>query len=82
VWERKDVKALVKQAKAREKEEAKLKKKGVQITGPVLPPQMPATAPVIPSQPAAADAPPAGYPGIPGQPGYPAAEGDRWRYTG
>ncbi|MFJ7049881.1 type IV secretory system conjugative DNA transfer family protein [Streptomyces sp. NPDC101112] len=82
VWERKDVKALVKQAKAREKEEIKLKKKGVQVTGPVLPPQMPATAPVIPSQPAAADAPPAGYPGIPGQPGYPAAEGDRWRYTG
>lgn len=82
VWQRRDVKALVKEAKAREKAEAKLKKKGVQVTGPVLPPQMPATAPVVPSQPAAADAPPASHPGIPGQPGYPAAEGDRWRYTG
>ncbi|MER5511538.1 type IV secretory system conjugative DNA transfer family protein [Streptomyces sp. NPDC002766] len=81
VWERKDVKALAKLAKAREKGETKLKKKGVQVTGPVLPPQMPATAPVVPSQPAA-DVPPAEYPGIPGQPGYPAAEGDRWRYTG
>lgn len=76
VWERKDVTALVKREKARQKEEAKLKKKGVQVTGPVLPPQMPATAPDLPSQPAA-DAP-----GIPSQPGYPAAEGESWRHTG
>lgn len=81
VWERKDVKALAKAAKARTREEAKLKKQGVQVTGPVLPPQMPATEPVFPSQPAAADAPPASS-GIPGQSGYPTADGERWRYTG
>ncbi|MGW4623480.1 type IV secretory system conjugative DNA transfer family protein [Streptomyces sp. NPDC004592] len=82
VWERKDVKELAKQAKARQKQEAKLKKQGVQIVGPVLPPQMPGTAPVFPSQPAAADAPPAASPGVPGQAGYPAAEGESWRHTG
>ncbi|MEY9998180.1 type IV secretion system protein VirD4 [Streptomyces sp. V4I8] len=81
VWERPDVKALAKQAKAREKEEIKLKKKGVQVTGPVLPPQMPATTPVFPSQPAETDAPPAS-PVVPGQSDSPAAEGERWRYTG
>ncbi|MFI1291649.1 type IV secretory system conjugative DNA transfer family protein [Streptomyces sp. NPDC020792] len=84
VWERKDVRALSKQEKAQAKLDAKLKKKSVQINGPVLPPRMPATAPAFPSQPAqpAADAPPASAPGIPGQPGYPAADADRWRYTG
>lgn len=82
VWERKDVKALAKLEKAREKEETKLKKKGVQVVGPVLPPQMPAAAPVFPRQPGAADAPPAAAPGVPGQSGYPAAEAERWRYTG
>ncbi|MCP8709468.1 type IV secretory system conjugative DNA transfer family protein [Streptomyces sp. AC04842] len=84
VWERKDVRDLVKQEKAQAKLDAKLKKKGVQVNGPVLPPQMPATAPVFPSQPGAVDAPPAAAPGIPGQPGYgyPATDADRWRYTG
>ncbi|MFC7844400.1 type IV secretory system conjugative DNA transfer family protein [Streptomyces sp. NPDC057382] len=83
VWERRDVRELAKQAKARQKEEAKLKKKGL-LNSPVVPPQMPAAAPVVPSQPPAADAPPAEAPGIPGQPGYgyPAGDADRWRYTG
>ncbi|MEG9552210.1 type IV secretory system conjugative DNA transfer family protein [Streptomyces baarnensis] len=71
VWQRKDVKELMKQAKA----QAKLKKKGVQVAGPVLPPQMPATAPVVPQQ------QPAAYPGtIPGQ--APAAEQNVWGQTG
>ncbi|MFF9691250.1 type IV secretory system conjugative DNA transfer family protein [Streptomyces sp. NPDC014623] len=75
VWNRKDVKELLKQEKAQAKLEAKLKKKGVQIAGPVLPPQMPATAPVIPQQ------QPAAYPGtIPGQ--APAAEQNVWGQTG
>lgn len=82
VWERKDVRALARQEKAQAKLDAKLKKQGVQVNGPVLPPQMPATAPVFPSQPAGVDAPPTAAPGIPGQPGYgyPAADADR-RYT-
>ncbi|MFD0655578.1 type IV secretory system conjugative DNA transfer family protein [Streptomyces malaysiensis subsp. malaysiensis] len=75
VWNRKDVKELAKQAKAQARQEAKLKKKGVQIAGPVLPPQMPATAPVIPQQ------QPAAAPGtIPGQ--APAAEQTVWGQTG
>ncbi|WP_393101428.1 type IV secretory system conjugative DNA transfer family protein [Streptomyces sp. LN325] len=78
VWERKDVKALAKLEKVRVKEEVKLKKAGVQVAGPVLPPQMPATAPVLPSQAGSTGASPAAAPGIPG----PAAEGERWRYTG
>ncbi|MER6138308.1 type IV secretory system conjugative DNA transfer family protein [Streptomyces sp. NPDC001815] len=82
VWERKDVEALAKERKAREKQEVKLKKKGVQVTSPVLPPQMPAMAPVFPAQQPAVDAPPAAASGIPGQPHYPAADAERWRYTG
>jgi type IV secretory pathway TraG/TraD family ATPase VirD4 len=81
VWERRDVKALLKAAKSQEKAEAKLKRKGVPVDGPVLPPQMPASAPVVPSQPAA-DAPPTASPGIPGQWGQTAGEDERWRYTG
>lgn len=55
VWERADAKALAKQGKAQEKLEAKLKKQGTQVQGPVLPPRMPDTAPVIPPQTAGAD---------------------------
>ncbi|WP_331729801.1 type IV secretory system conjugative DNA transfer family protein [Streptomyces chartreusis] len=73
VWERKDVKAQVKAAKARGKMEARLKRKGVPLADPVLPPQMPASAP---------DAPPAASPGIPGQWGQAAGDDERWRYTG
>ncbi|SOE08221.1 hypothetical protein, partial [Streptomyces sp. Ag82_G6-1] len=84
VWERNDVRALVKQEKAQAKLDAKLKKKGMQVNGPVLPPQMPATAPGLPGQPGAVDAPLAAAPGIPGQPanGYSATDAERWRYTG
>ncbi|NED02637.1 hypothetical protein G3I55_13355, partial [Streptomyces sp. SID6648] len=75
VWNRKDVKELVKQEKAQAKLEAKLKKKGVQVAGPVLPPQMPATAPHVPQQ------QPAAAPGsIPGQ--APAADQSMWGKTG
>lgn len=71
VWNRKDVKELAKQEKA----QAKLKKKGVQVAGPVLPPQMPATAPHVPQQ------QPAAAPGaIPGQ--APAADQSMWGKTG
>ena len=83
VWERRDVRALVKQQKMQAKLDAKLKKRGVQVNEPVLPPQMPSTAPVFPSQSGAVDAPPAA-PGVPGQSGYgsTASGADRWRYTG
>ncbi|MFD4143055.1 type IV secretory system conjugative DNA transfer family protein [Streptomyces sp. NPDC058572] len=75
VWQRKDVKELSKQEKAQAKLDAKLKKKGVQVAGPVLPPQMPASAPVIPQQ------QPAAAPGtIPGQ--APAADQNVWGQTG
>ncbi|WP_435286346.1 type IV secretory system conjugative DNA transfer family protein [Streptomyces bacillaris] len=75
VWQRKDVKELLKQEKAQTKLEAKLKRKGVQVAGPVVPPQMPATAPPIPQQ----------HPGAapettPGQ--APAAEQNVWGQTG
>ncbi|MFJ4343550.1 type IV secretory system conjugative DNA transfer family protein [Streptomyces sp. NPDC088915] len=79
VWQRKDVKALVKQEKTQAKVEAKLKKKGVQVAGPVLPPQMPATAPMAP--PVAPQQQPATLPGtIPGQ--APAAQQNLWGKTG
>ncbi|MEJ8662291.1 type IV secretory system conjugative DNA transfer family protein [Streptomyces sp. MS1.AVA.4] len=75
VWQRKDVKELAKQARQQAKLESKLKKKGVQVAGPVLPPQMPATAPVTPQQqPAAASGT------IPGQAA--AAEQNVWGQTG
>ncbi|MGR3939073.1 type IV secretory system conjugative DNA transfer family protein [Streptomyces sp. BRA346] len=75
VWQRKDVKELVKQAKAQAKLDKKLKKRGGQVAGPVLPPPMPATAPPVPQQ------QPAAAPGtIPGQ--APAAEQNMWGKTG
>ncbi|MFD8242402.1 type IV secretory system conjugative DNA transfer family protein [Streptomyces albidoflavus] len=55
VWNRKDVQDLVKQEKAKAKLEAKLKRQGVQVAGPVLPPPMPTTAPHIPEQAPAAE---------------------------
>ncbi|MGW2426031.1 type IV secretory system conjugative DNA transfer family protein [Streptomyces sp. NPDC001709] len=80
VWERKDVRALARQEKAQAKLDAKmLKKHGKIAPSMLLPPQMPATAPVVPSQPTGVEAPPAAFPGQPGY-GYPAADADR-RYT-
>lgn len=68
VWQRKDVRELAKQEAAQAKQEAKMKKAGVQVTGPVLPPQMPGHAPVA-QQPGEA-------PTIPNQ--APAADDRRW----
>ncbi|WP_030348942.1 type IV secretory system conjugative DNA transfer family protein, partial [Streptomyces sp. NRRL S-1022] len=72
---RKGPRYLAKAAKARGKLNEDLKKLGIRPEQPVLPPQMPSTAPIVHEQPVQA-------PGVPSQPGYgyPAADADR-RYT-
>ncbi|WP_306324154.1 MULTISPECIES: type IV secretory system conjugative DNA transfer family protein [unclassified Streptomyces] len=87
VWERKDVKAKAKAAKAQEKLERKLKKQGVQVAAPVVMPPMPTAAPPLPAQQSAPEPAPAAEPGtapgIPGQPDWLSKKPQQpWRKTG